>query len=269
MSLEISCELGYKLTNVRRLPTNICIIMRIIQSKSVADQVEEFLRERIRDATYSPGSRIPSEIELSEEFGVSRATVRTVLAKLAVNGLILRKQGDGTYVNARVGELSAHLGNLWDFIYLIESNGFTPAIKVLSIGHRAATEKEAASLAIEPGEKLLEMVRLFYADEKPVILANNVIPASFVREPVDHVDGHLPIREILQKYCREEIAFAITDIRSKIVRDEIRAILGDDLDHAILELQLSFYSKDNLPLALGVNFFNDAILRLCLVQAWN
>lgn len=243
--------------------------MRIIQTKSVADQVEELLRERIRDATYSPGSRIPSETELSDEFGVSRATIRTVLAKLAVNGLILRKQGDGTYVNARVGELSAHLGNLWDFLYLIESNGFTPTIKVLSIGRRAATEKEAASLAIEPGEELLEMVRLFCADGKPVILANNVVPASFVREPVDLVDGHLSIREILQKYCREEIAFAITDIRSKTVGEEIRAILGDELECAILELQLSFYSKDNLPLALGVNFFNDAILRLCLVQAWN
>ena len=243
--------------------------MRIIQPKSVADQVEELLRERIRDATYSPGSRIPSETELSDEFGVSRATIRTVLAKLAVNGLILRKQGDGTYVNARVGELNAHLGNLWDFIYLIESNGFTPTIKVLSIGRKSATEKEAASLAIEPGGELLEMVRLFCADGKPVILANNVVPASFVREPVDLVDGQLSIREILQKYCREEIAFAITDIRSKIVGEEIRAILGDELDHAILELQLSFYSKDNLPLALGVNFFNDAILRLCLVQAWN
>src|SRR5512134_362048 len=98
--------------------------MPLIQSKSIADQVEEILRERIRDATYLSGSRIPSESDLAEELGVSRATIRTVLAKLAVNGLILRKQGDGTYVNARAKEVSAHLGNLWDFVYLIESNGF-------------------------------------------------------------------------------------------------------------------------------------------------
>jgi len=243
--------------------------MRIIQSKSVANQVEEVLRERIRDATYSPGSRIPSESELSDEFGVSRATVRTVLAKLAVNGLILRRQGNGTFVNARVGELSAHSGNLWDFVYLIESNGFTPSIKTLSIEHRAATEKESIALGIELGEELLSMTRLFYADDKPVILASNVVPVSFVREPIDQIEGNLPIREILQKYCYEEIAFAITDIRSKIAGQEIRSILGNELDHAILELQLSFYSKDNLPLALGLNYFNDAILRLCLVQAWN
>ena len=73
--------------------------MSLIQTKSIAEQVEELLRGRIRDGTYAPGSRMPSESELSDEFGVSRATVRTVLAKLAVNGLILRKQGDGGWWN--------------------------------------------------------------------------------------------------------------------------------------------------------------------------
>ncbi|MEW6403151.1 MAG: GntR family transcriptional regulator [Chloroflexota bacterium] len=243
--------------------------MRITPSKSVADQVDEILRERIRDATYSPGSRIPSESELAEEFGVSRATVRTVLAKLAANGLILRKQGNGTYVNARVQEVSSHLGNLWDFVYLIESNGFKPSIQPLSMEHRAATPKEAASLAIETGDALLAMKRLFYADDRPVILANNVVPASFLRESLDRIDGHLPIREILHRYCRTEIAFAITDIRSMLAGEDVKAALGDELNETILELQLAFYSKENLPLALGTNYFNDSILRLCLVQAWN
>src|SRR5512141_333928 len=98
--------------------------MRIIQSKSVVDQVDEVLLERIREGTYPAGSRMPSESELSDELGVSRATVRTVLAKLAINGLIIRKQGDGTYINARVREVNAHSGNLWDLVELIESNGY-------------------------------------------------------------------------------------------------------------------------------------------------
>ena len=135
-------------TNVRRLSTNI-FSMRLIQSKPLADQVEDLLRGRIRDGTFSPGSRIPSESELSAEIGVSRATVRTVLAKLAVNGLILRKQGDGTYVNARVQEVKAHLGNIWEFTHIIEANGYKPTIKSLSIEQKPASETEANSLAIE------------------------------------------------------------------------------------------------------------------------
>ena len=242
--------------------------MSLIQTKSIAEQVEELLRGRIRDGTYAPGSRMPSESELADEFGVSRATVRTVLAKLAVNGLILRKQGDGTYVNVRVKEIGAHLGNLWEFARIIETNGYKPTIKSLAIEKKAATEKEAAALAIEPGEELLSLARLFYANERPVILANNVVPTNFLHEPVDQIDGHLNIREILKRYCHQDIAFATTDIHSVLVGENVHTILGKELGSTILALQVAFYSKQNMPLALGVNYFDDEILRLSLVQAW-
>ena len=243
--------------------------MSLIQTKSIAEQVEELLRGRIRDGTYTPGSRMPSESELSDEFGVSRATVRTVLAKLAVNGLILRKQGDGTYVNLRVRELGAHLGNLWEFVRIIETNGYKPTIKSLAIEKKAATEKEATALAIESGDELLSMTRLFYADEQPVILANNVLPISFLREPVDQIDGHLNIREILSQYCHQNIAFAITDIRSVLAEAEVQTMLKKESGETVLSLQVAFYSKQNVPLALGLNYFDDEVLRLSLVQAWS
>ena len=212
---------------------------------------------------------MPSESELSDEFGVSRATVRTVLAKLAVNGLILRKQGDGTYVNLRVRELGAHLGNLWEFVRIIETNGYKPTIKSLAIEKKAATEKEATALAIESGDELLSMTRLFYADEQPVILANNVLPISFLREPVDQIDGHLNIREILSQYCHQNIAFAITDIRSVLAEAEVQTMLKKESGETVLSLQVAFYSKQNVPLALGLNYFDDEVLRLSLVQAWS
>ena len=243
--------------------------MSLIQTRSIAEQVEELLRGRIRDGSYAPGSRMPSESELSEEFGVSRATVRTVLAKLAVNGLILRKQGDGTYVNVRVQELGAHLGNLWEFARIIETNGYKPTIKSLSIEKKAATEKEAIALALEPGDGLLSMTRLFYADERPVILANNVIPANFLRMPIDQIDGHLNIREILKLYCHQNIAFAITDIRSVLVEETVHSMLGKELGDPVLTLRVTLYSKQNVPLTLGGNYFDDEVLRLSLAQAWS
>ena len=243
--------------------------MSLIQTKSIAEQVEELLRGRIRDGMYAPGNRMPSESELSDELGVSRATVRTVLAKLAVNGLILRKQGDGTYVNLRMREIGAHLGNLWEFARIIETNGYKPSIKPLATEKKAASEKEAIALAVEPGEELLSLTRLFYADERPVILANNVLPVSLVHEPIDQIDGHLHIREILDRYCHQNIAFAITDICSRLVQEEVQNMLGKELGGTVLSLQVAFYSKQNLPLALGLNFFDDEVLRLSLVQAWS
>ena len=242
--------------------------MRLIQAKTLANQVEDLLRGRIREGVYAPGSRIPSESELSEELGVSRATVRTVLAKLAVNGLILRKQGDGTYVNARVEKISAHLGNVWDFICLIESNGFSPSIQFISSELRAATEKEAQMLAIEPDEQLLSLRRLFYADDTPAILTHNIFPLALLRVPVDEVDGSLHIRDILHHYFRQDIGCVITDIQAKKAGEEVGTLLNASPENAMLALDVSFYSKDSVLLSLGTNFFDDTLLRLSLVQAW-
>ena len=237
----------------------------IIRSKSIVDQVNEILRERIRDATYAPGFRLPSESDLAKEFGVSRATVRTVLAKLSVEGLILRRQGDGTYVNQRIKDVNTHLGGLWDFSLLIESSGFSSSIQTLSLEERIATKEDARRLAIETGDTLLWMKRLFFADEQPVILANNLIPKVFLNTSPSEIDGQLHIREILQKYCHQKIAFAVTEIRSSVDKDIFNELETD----ISLNLDMTFYSDDNKPLALGSSYLNDSFLRLRLVQAWS
>jgi DNA-binding GntR family transcriptional regulator len=130
-----------------------------------------------------------------------------------------------------------------------------------------STEEEANALAIEPGDDLLSMVRLFFADERPAILANNVVPVSFLTCPVKEVNGELRIREILQRYCNQEVAFAITDIRSVLAGEAANA-LAIRADVHLLNLKMAFYSKANQPLALGNNYFNDNLLRLRLAQAW-
>jgi GntR family transcriptional regulator len=243
--------------------------MNLIQTRTVSNQVDEILLERIRDGTYSPGSRIPSESELSDELGVSRATVRTALAKLAANGMILRKQGNGTFVNARIKEASAQFGNLWDLVQLIEGNGYKASIQLISIERKPATEKEALVLALEPGDELIHFQRVFRADQRAVILADNAIPSTLLREPLDKVDGGLHIRDIFNNYFHQKIAFAITDIRSTLIGADALKHLGGKAERAILQLDVTFYGMNNLPIAYGVNNFDDSVLRLSLVQTWS
>jgi GntR family transcriptional regulator len=241
--------------------------MRLIVN-TLVNQVEDILRGRIREGTYAPGSRIPSETELSEEFGVSRATIRTVLAKLAVNGLILRKQGDGTYVNAHVEEISAHLGNVWDFFCLIESNGYSPSIKLISKEVRPAAEGESHMLSIDTREPVLSLQRIFFADKRPVIFTQNIFPVSLLRTNIDEVDGSLHIRDILLRYFHQEISFVITDIHAVQVGEHVGSLLNASPGKLMLALDVSFYSQDSVMLSLGTNYLDDSVLRLSLVQAW-
>ncbi|GEA15708.1 GntR family transcriptional regulator [Moorella sp. E308F] len=65
---------------------------------SVSNAVFEQIKEQILSGNWPPGSRLPSENELTKMFGVSRISVRSALQKLAILGLIQTRQGDGTFV---------------------------------------------------------------------------------------------------------------------------------------------------------------------------
>jgi DNA-binding GntR family transcriptional regulator len=158
---------------------------------------------------------------------------------------------------------------LWDLAELIAGNGYNPLIRSISITQRPATEKEALILALEEGDELICLRRLFYADQRAVILADNVIPASLLCEPMENIDGGLHIREIFDRYFHQKIAFVLTDIRSTTLSAEMLEFLSGEAGSPILQLQTLFYEKNNLPLALGVNIFDDSFLHLSLAQAWS
>ena len=63
-------------------------------------QVMDSLSADIENGTYQVGARIPSETELSDIYDVSRITVRRAVTELSSEGILTKKQGKGTFVNA-------------------------------------------------------------------------------------------------------------------------------------------------------------------------
>ncbi len=61
-------------------------------------QLYKLLKSSILDGTFSHGSRLPTEMELASEFGVSRITAKRSLDELALEGLVKRHRGKGTHV---------------------------------------------------------------------------------------------------------------------------------------------------------------------------
>ena len=71
-------------------------VKRYSLSRQVADQLEKM----IVDGTYPVGEKIPTEPELTEMFSVSRNTLREAIQSLTAAGILVVKQGDGTYVRS-------------------------------------------------------------------------------------------------------------------------------------------------------------------------
>lgn len=69
-------------------------------SSQVTDQAVEIIHERIQNGIYPVGSALPSQRELSSELGISRASLREALTRLAALGLLNIMAGKGAYVTA-------------------------------------------------------------------------------------------------------------------------------------------------------------------------
>jgi multiple sugar transport system substrate-binding protein len=65
-------------------------------------QLKTLIRERIESGAWCPGERIPTEQELCRLYGISRSPVRQALSDLAHDGLLVRRPGQGTFVQGHV-----------------------------------------------------------------------------------------------------------------------------------------------------------------------
>lgn len=69
-----------------------------MKDKRLYHSVADSIKERITQGAYPPGSRLPGERELAEQFGVSRVTIREAEIALQALGYISIKTGSGVYV---------------------------------------------------------------------------------------------------------------------------------------------------------------------------
>ncbi|MER1966795.1 GntR family transcriptional regulator [Castellaniella sp. GW247-6E4] len=66
--------------------------------KQIYEQVADQIRAGIADGTYRPGSRLPAERSLAQRLKVSRPAVREAIGALQNEGMVVTRQGSGTYV---------------------------------------------------------------------------------------------------------------------------------------------------------------------------
>lgn len=131
-----------------------------IRQKRISDEVFEQMKEHILSGEWGTGKKIPGELELAEQFGVSRVSVREAIHRLVGMGVLTIRRGDGTYVSEVLPEnyLNALLP-----ILLIEGASLNEMLEF-----RAMIEVESARLASRRAnrEELARMSEVLAVMEK-------------------------------------------------------------------------------------------------------
>ncbi len=136
-------------------------------------QVAQELERAIASGELGPGAKLPNEISLADELGLSRPTMRRAIQELVDKGLLVRKRGVGTQVVHGEVTRPVELTSLFDDL---TRNKQAPKTTVLTMAVVAADAQIAAHLDLEPGRSVLHLRRLRFANGEPLAILENYLP---------------------------------------------------------------------------------------------
>ncbi len=250
-------------------------------------QTENVLEDLLVRRRYRVGDRIPPEAELVRSLGVSRATVRTAVGRLAGRGLLVRRQGSGTFlarlpersgepgpVGIKLGSSVAELGRLETYASMAERLGLKAGSAQLRVEAGRATRGEAGALELPVNGEVTRVSRVLLLDGAAAAWMIDVLPADVI--PAGKVRECLSSHQMVLDLLLDEgipVAFSEAEVAAALLGPRQRAgrLLGLDRPAAALLLTETMYldgagAAEGRPVQWSRNYFLPGKLSLRLVR---
>lgn len=209
-------------------------------------QLRRRLESGIESAGLQANDPLPSERDIARITGLSRVTVRKAIETMAEDGLIVQRQGSGSYVAPSPRRMEQSLSQLTSFTEDMARRGMTTTALWLERGVFLPTAHEAATLGLTPGASVARLSRLRLADGKPLALERAALPAELLTNPVA-VDGSL--YETLGQLGLRPIR-AVQRISAANVKGSDAAFLDIPEGAAGLQIERISYLPDGRPVEM-------------------
>jgi GntR family transcriptional regulator len=215
-------------------------------------QIETVLKSQIRMGRLREGDRLPSEKELSREYGVSPLTVRQALGALVAEGYLDRKPGRGTIIKNDFQErVVLRLSGDMDELLAL---GKETETRVLNCEVIKGHDKAARFLKLGPAVLIGFVEKVRYWKNLPFMVVEEFAPKSLV--------GSLPGRNksaesfyfILTQRKGYILKEASQTIESSTADQRIASLLQIEMGSPLIYMERTFYEESGLPVLFQITF---------------
>lgn len=148
---------------------------------------------------------LPAEREIAVLSGLSRVTVRRAMQDLVDRGIIVQRQGSGSFVSDGTPKVEQSLSRLTSFTEDMVRRGLSSTSEWLARGIHVPSPEEVMALALSSGESVARIARLRRANDKPMAIERASLPTDVLPNPqrveaslyeVLERDGNRPVRAL-------------------------------------------------------------------------
>lgn len=213
-------------------------------------KVKNDIINKIEAGEYVAGKKIPSERVLSDQYGVSRMTIRQAINELVGDGIVSKRQGSGTYVNTP--QFSQR--NVRSFTETLKSQGYEPSTKVLEFSrvHHIKAVSEALDQPLETSYYKLK--RLRYGNGLPMALEMVYFPIDMC-PGIETFDESDSLYKVLSERFNYDIGQVSYEIDALISNRMMMKAFELEKPVALLKVTGVSYVEQKVPLLYEESFY--------------
>ncbi len=147
-------------------------------------QLRQRLTAGVDQGVLKRGSPLPPEREIASLTDLSRVTVRKAIQALAEDGLVIQKQGSGSFIAENTPKIEQSLSRLTSFTEDMSRRGMVSASRWLERGVFMPSPDEVITLALPSDASVSRIARLRTADDKPMAIERASLPLTILPNPL-------------------------------------------------------------------------------------
>jgi len=212
-------------------------------------QLHQHLVERIRAGEFGPAVPLPTEMDLCEQYGVSRITVRRALDALADERLISRRRGARTFVVEPPVKSVALTGSLDDAL----AYSGDLSLKLLSAEEVRPSPVVAQALRLGAGEPVLRLEAIAASAGEPFAYAEYYLPraVSALFDPTD-LQARVPVLRAIEQKLGRRITSANQTVEPVIADRAVADYLGMKPRAPLLKVVRTYFTAEETPVKTDV-----------------
>lgn len=214
--------------------------------KPLHAQISEYIMTKIQSGEWPVGHMLPTELELCEQFGISRSSVRTAMMSLVNDGYLKRVKGKGTFVTnpMRLEDTTIFIES---FAEEMHRHGKEISSEIIEFRVMRGEDAVCRALQLPEGSNILKLSRLRYCkdhfDDGPIVLNTSyfTMKYSFLQNyDFSSISVHKAMAEngLYRKYVEKHIGAVTLDARSS-------RLMGVENQSLALSMISTTYDSDN------------------------
>lgn len=219
--------------------------------------VKRRLGDALHDGTWRHGQALPAEPALARRFGASVGTLRRAVGELVAEGVLVRRQGSGTFVASHTRDVM-----LTRFFAIVDRQGDKrfPQSQTLSFRRTVADAATAQALAIRAGAPTLQIEALLHLDGAPVIFDRIRLPAALFPDMTKEVftERDTTVYALYQSRYDITVVRIEESITAAVADARVRELLALPEPAAVLRIARTAFAHRDTPVDTRVRFVNTA-----------